>query len=125
MNTSIEVKKSGSMSFGQTIAAFFRYYLSGRWGWIILAVFASGAGLYFNWSGLVAAGIAPLLLSLAPCAAMCALGLCMHKTSGKSCSSAPNPEQGTGVGLPSGTIVPGTPGEPAAVSHRDAGKTRL
>ena len=31
----------------------------------------------FNWGWLVAAGIAPLLLSAGPCLAMCALGLCM------------------------------------------------
>ncbi len=34
-------------------------------------------GLALNWSWLVAAGIAPTVLSLAPCAVMCALGLCM------------------------------------------------
>ena len=41
-----------------------------------LAVVA--AGLALNWNGLVAAGVAPLILSFAPCAAMCALGLCMN-----------------------------------------------
>lgn len=35
------------------------------------------------WSWLVALGIAPLLLALAPCAAMCALGLCMKENDGK------------------------------------------
>jgi membrane protein DedA with SNARE-associated domain len=34
-----------------------------------------GAGLALNWSWPVAAGVAPLLVALAPCAAMCALGL--------------------------------------------------
>ena len=32
----------------------------------------------FNWGWLVAAGIAPLMLSAGPCIAMCALGLCMQ-----------------------------------------------
>src|SRR3546814_3036862 len=36
---------------------------------------------------LVAVGVAPLLLSVLPCAAMCALGLCMNRMAGKSCST--------------------------------------
>ena len=39
----------------------------------------------WQWSWLVAIGAAPLLLSVAPCAAMCGLGLCMHRISGSSC----------------------------------------
>lgn len=39
------------------------------------------AGLIWQWSWLVAIGVAPLLLSAAPCVAMCALGLCMHRMS--------------------------------------------
>jgi len=45
------------------------------------------AGLAFNWSWLVAAGIAPVLLSLLPCVAMCALGLCMNRMMGGSSGS--------------------------------------
>lgn len=36
-----------------------------------LAVGLLGAGLALNWNWLVAAGIAPLLVALAPCAVMC------------------------------------------------------
>lgn len=64
-----------------------RYYLSGRRGLIILAVVALVSGLVLNWSWLVAAGIAPLLLGVLPCVAMCALGLCMNRMSVKSCSA--------------------------------------
>lgn len=56
-----------------------RYYLGGRRILLVLAAAALVAGLAFNWSWLVAAGVAPLLIALAPCAAMCALGLCMHR----------------------------------------------
>lgn len=35
--------------------------------------------LAWQWSWLVAIGAASLLLSVAPCLAMCALGLCMHR----------------------------------------------
>lgn len=64
-----------------------RYYLSGRRGLALLAAAALVAGVVFNWSWLVAAGIAPLLLIVLPCVAMCALGLCMNRTAGRSCSS--------------------------------------
>ncbi|HEX9789687.1 MAG TPA: hypothetical protein VGA60_03405 [Kiloniellales bacterium] len=64
-----------------------RYYLGGRSGLILLAVAVLGVGAMLNWSWLVAIGVAPLLLVLAPCAAMCALGLCMNKAGGKSRAS--------------------------------------
>lgn len=35
-----------------------------------------GAGLYLNWPAVVGLGIAPLILTFAPCALMCAFGLC-------------------------------------------------
>ena len=41
----------------------------------------------WQWSWLIAIGVAPLLLSAAPCAAMCALGLCMHRMGSSSCRS--------------------------------------
>ena len=65
-----------------------RYYLGGRRGLLILAGLALIAGLAMNWSWLVAAGVAPILISVLPCVAMCALGLCMNKAGGKSCSTA-------------------------------------
>ena len=33
-------------------------------------------GAYFNWGWLVAIGAAPILLAVAPCGIMCALGMC-------------------------------------------------
>ncbi len=61
-----------------------RYSLGGRRALFILAAVIVVAGLALNWSWLVAAGIAPLLIGVLPCVAMCALGLCMHKKGGKS-----------------------------------------
>jgi hypothetical protein len=70
-----------------------RYWLRGRNGVIALVVLAAVIGGALNWSWLVAVGIAPLLITVLPCAAMCALGLCMHKMSGRSCSTdAPSVE---------------------------------
>ena len=54
--------------------------------WLLgLAAVALMAGVAFNWSWLVAAGVAPLLVGTLPCAAMCALHLCSRK----SCTDAP------------------------------------
>jgi len=54
--------------------------------WMFGGIVAVGAGLALNWSWLTAVGVAPILLSVLPCAAMCALGLCMRGDAGKSCS---------------------------------------
>ncbi|WP_066010347.1 hypothetical protein [Thioclava sp. SK-1] len=49
-----------------------------------------GGGMALNWGWLTAIGLAPVLVSLAPCAAMCGLGLCMKGGSGKRCSNSPD-----------------------------------
>lgn|SRR5574337_1111977 len=58
------------------------------------------AGLIWQWSWLVAIGVAPLLLSAAPCVAMCAVGLCMHRMGDRTggpvqnqTSETPSPQQ--------------------------------
>lgn len=45
--------------------------------WAIAGVAAIFGGLALNWGWLTAVGAAPLLIGILPCAAMCALGLCM------------------------------------------------
>ncbi len=77
MSETMETTKAGEPSLPQTGVALLRHYLGGRRRLTILAMAVLGVGAYFNWPWLVAAGMAPLLLALAPCAAMCALGLCM------------------------------------------------
>ena len=62
-------------------------YLSRRRALITAAGLLAALGIYLGWGWLVAAGIAPILIAFAPCAAMCALGLCMNKMGGKSCST--------------------------------------
>jgi hypothetical protein len=60
-----------------------RRHLGGRRSLWLVASLALAAGLALKWNWLVAAGIAPVVVSLLPCAAMCALGFCAHKmTSG-------------------------------------------
>lgn len=56
----------------------------------VLALALIGAGLAWQWSWLVAFGVAPLLVSAAPCVAMCALGLCMHRMCNHGESTASN-----------------------------------
>jgi hypothetical protein len=53
-----------------------RYFRSRR-AWLVVGTLVIAAGLLLNWSWLVAAGLAPLLIAFAPCAVMCALGICM------------------------------------------------
>ncbi len=74
-------------SLSRDILYALRYYLGGRRGLIALAAVALSAGLAFNWSWLVAVGIAPLLITVLPCLVMCALGLCMNRMAGRSCAT--------------------------------------
>jgi len=98
MSGMTETTHAGERSLARIVVGLLRYYLSGRRGLIVLTVAALGAGAFLNWGWLVAAGIAPLLLALAPCAAMCALGLCMNKAGSKSCSGEPKSDaQGAGA----------------------------
>ena len=53
------------------------------------------AGIAMNWSALVAAGIAPLIISALPCAVMCALGLCMSRMRSRSCAAGAQSQQPT------------------------------
>jgi hypothetical protein len=94
MNASVETKKAHELSLTQTVLGLLRHYLGGRRGIIVLTLAAAGIGLYFGWSWLAAVGVAPLLLALAPCAVMCALGLCMNRGGGESCSTDSKPVDG-------------------------------
>lgn len=47
---------------------------------------AVSAGAFFNWTWLSAVGAAPLILAFAPCAAMCALGMCMRGGGSAGCA---------------------------------------
>jgi hypothetical protein len=92
MNASIHTAKAEREIAVPTAGSRLRNYLGGRRGWILLALVVVSAALYLNWGWLAAIGVAPLLLALAPCAAMCALGLCMNKSVGKSCSKSSSDE---------------------------------
>ena len=78
--------RNGSLS--RDLLYALRYYLGNRRGLLVLAGLVIASGLALNWSWLAAVGIAPILISLLPCLAMCALGLCMNRSGSKSCSAA-------------------------------------
>ncbi len=59
--------------------------LDRRYRLLIIAALVVAAGLWLGWESLAALGVLPLLLSLLPCLAMCALGLCMRGRDGESC----------------------------------------
>lgn len=62
---------------------------------IVASLAVLAAGLAIGWPWLSAIGAAPILINLAPCAAMCALGLCMHRMTGKSCAGHGQEHSGT------------------------------
>ena len=70
-----------------------RQWLSGRRGLIIGGGAVVIAGLALGWNWLSAIGVAPIILSLAPCAAMCALGACAMMRGGSSCAKPASPQQ--------------------------------
>lgn len=76
-------KPMAETSLSADIFNYVRYHLRGRRGLIFAAIVLGGPALWVGWPWLVVAGIAPLLLALAPCAVMCALGLCTMKSCSK------------------------------------------
>lgn len=57
----------------------------------VAGLVVASTGLAFGWNWLTAVGVAPLLVSAAPCLVMCALGLCMMGKGQQACSSQPTP----------------------------------
>jgi hypothetical protein len=85
--------QASETSFTHDLLYALRYYLGSRRGMIALGLVTVAAGAAFNWDWLVAIGAAPVILALAPCAAMCALGLCMYKMMGRSCATDTTPQK--------------------------------
>jgi hypothetical protein len=104
-----ETARAPETPLAQDLLHAARYYLGGRKGLIALAVVIAIAGAALNWSWLVAAGFVPLLLGALPCLAMCALGLCMNKMSGKSCSAGTDATKSAAPGASSSPqVLPAT-----------------
>jgi hypothetical protein len=80
---------------GEAIWQAIRPWLTGRRGFIIGGLALAVTGLALGWSWLSAIGVAPVILSLAPCAAMCALGACAMRWGNASCSTQNTSPTGT------------------------------
>ena len=76
---------------GTTRQTGWRRLLTGRIAIVVgLVVIAGGGGLALGgWGWLVAAGLAPIILSLLPCLVMCGLGLCMMGMNNSKSNVAP------------------------------------
>ena len=98
--SSTETVGPAKPSLAQDWLYVLRYWLRGRRGLLILVAVVVVMGGALNWSWLVAAGIAPLLLTALPCVAMCGLGLCMNRMAGGSCSTSANGSENAGVPKP-------------------------
>ena len=79
-----DTTKTADGSLGRGWLDFARHYLGNRWVLLALGGLVVVIGVALNWGWLVAAGIAPVLVAVAPCAIMCALGLCGMKMMGGS-----------------------------------------
>ncbi len=66
-------------------------WLIGWRGLVILGILLVAAGLYAGWGWLAAVGLAPIILALAPCAAMCAIGACAMSRGGSSGATQATP----------------------------------
>ena len=86
-----EISPPQQTTLVQDLVALARYGLTRRRGILIIGAGFAIGGLYFGWDWLVAAGLAPILIALAPCAVMCGIGLCMmNRKRGDSRSSSPD-----------------------------------
>jgi hypothetical protein len=81
-------------------------WLASRRALIVTGIAIVAAGMALGWHWLSAIGIAPVILSLAPCAAMCALGACAMMKGASSCAKldatkqAELPKDGSASTLP-------------------------
>jgi hypothetical protein len=73
----LKMNEARQTSPARGAVAVLRDWAGSRLGLLAIAGAAIVAGLGFDWSWLVAAGVAPLIVAVLPCVAMCALGLCM------------------------------------------------
>jgi hypothetical protein len=68
-----------------------RSWLGNRRVLAVAGLALGGAGLALGWDWLAAVGIAPLLVSLAPCLVICALGMCVMGKASKAISNQASP----------------------------------
>lgn len=82
INPSTSANKREKKPLAHDLLQATRYYLSDRRVWTALVIVVLVGGVALNWGWLVAAGLAPLVLLLLPCAVMCALPFCTKRRTG-------------------------------------------
>ncbi len=100
-----------------------RYYLGRPRVLLGLAAIAITAGLALNWSWLVAAGLAPILLSTLPCLVMCAFGVCMMCRSSDKGTAAAH-RTGDTPGTSTTAAISSSPSGAASCCHGAADEPR-
>lgn len=92
-----ESPRISEISSRQDWMSFVRYWLRDRRVLILLGLAVLVGGAWLSWGWLAAIGVAPVLLAIAPCGIMCALGLCsMGRGKGNPASGANAPSSGDG-----------------------------
>ena len=86
---SIEIANQPTDSTG-----LLRSWIGDRRLLVVAGLAVIGTGLALGWGWLAAVGVAPLIVSAAPCLVMCALGVCMMGRGQQACSSQPAPRAG-------------------------------
>jgi hypothetical protein len=71
----------------ETLSDRLRRHAGNRLVLVGVAAALVALGLYLGWGWLAALGVAPIVLSLLPCVAMCAVGLCMMRGGARSCEA--------------------------------------
>lgn len=69
-----------------------RSWLRSPRGLLLIGIAVIAAGLALGWNWVVALGVAPIVLAVAPCALMCALGMCMMGMGRKTANPTGAPE---------------------------------
>ena len=95
---STEIAKRSARAPTPDRVGMLRSWIGDRRALAVAGLAIAGTGLALGWNWLAATGVAPLLVSAAPCIAMCALGLCMMGRGRQACSSQPT--QGAGEPAP-------------------------
>ncbi|SRR5260370_111249 len=77
----------------KTARDLIRSCIASRWGLIISGTAIVVVGLALGWNWLTAVGLAPLIISVAPCLIMCALGMCMMSRGSPSSATQSSVDQ--------------------------------
>lgn len=79
------------MQPGQAAQNLLRSLCRNRLALAVAGIAIAVAGTALGWDWLSAIGAAPIILSVAPCLVMCALGMCMMRMRNRSRSTSPVP----------------------------------